>query len=97
MMNIDKGISLVKFGASWCAPCKVVETTINKVKSEFQSINFVSIDVDDNPELAKEYKIRRVPTVICFRDGEEINRTDGIFQVQALRSLLTELTKENAA
>lgn len=97
MLNIDNGISLVKFAATWCAPCKVVAKTIDRVKPEFTEVNFQEIDVDDHPNLAKDYKIRSVPTVIVFRNGEEVTRLIGSVKVDALRKALRDITKERAA
>lgn len=97
MLEIDNGISLVKFAATWCAPCKTVANTIKRVQPEFSSVKFHEVDVDDHPNLAKDYKIRSVPTVIVFRNGEEITRIIGNFKVDALRKALRDVTKEQAA
>ncbi len=97
MLDIDNGISLVKFGATWCAPCKVVAKSIDKIKTEFSEVKFQEIDVDDNPTLAKDYKIRSVPTVILFKNGEEITRLIGSVKVDALRKALRDVLKDRAA
>ena len=97
MLEINNGISLVKFAAAWCAPCKTVGTTIKRVQPEFTSVNFHEVDVDDHPNLAKDYKIRSVPTVIVFRNGEEITRLIGNLKVDALRKALRDVTKDQAA
>jgi thioredoxin 1 len=97
MLDIDNGVSLVKFGATWCAPCKLLETTIGKIKQEFDGVNFVAIDVDDNPDLAKNYKIKSVPTVILFRNGIEISRLIGAVKTDALRKALRDLVNDKAA
>jgi thioredoxin 1 len=97
MLDISNGISLVKFSATWCGPCKVVAGTITKVKNEFDKINFIDIDVDDHPDLAKEYQIRSVPTVILFRDGTEVDRLVGAVKIDALRKVLRDLIKDKAA
>lgn len=97
MLNIDKGISLVKFSATWCGPCKILASTLKKVQPEFSMVNFLDVDVDDNPELAKDYKIRSVPTVIITRDGEEITRLMGSVSADVLRKTLRDVTKDIAA
>jgi thioredoxin 1 len=94
MLDIDNGISLVKFAATWCAPCKTVATTINKVQPEFPTIKFQEVDVDDAPKLAKDYKIRSVPTVILFKDGEVITTLTGALKIDALRKALNEAVKD---
>ena len=97
MLNIDNGFSLVKFAAIWCAPCKVLSKTLNKIEPEFTNIKFQEVDVDDYPDLAKEYKIRSVPTVIVFKDGEEVARLVGNVMVDALRKTLRDALKGKAA
>lgn len=96
MLDID-GISLVKFSATWCAPCKVVAKTIDKIKTEFTDVKFQEIDVDDNPILAKDYKIRSVPTVILLKNGEEVTRLIGSVKIDALRKALRDVLKDRAA
>ena len=97
MIDIDNGISLVKFAATWCAPCKVVAGTIKRVQPEFSTVKFIEIDVDDNPDLAKNYKIRSVPTIIIFKNSEEINRIVGNVKIDALRKALRDIVKDIAA
>lgn len=97
MLNINNGISFVKFTAAWCAPCKVLSKTIQRVEPDFPTVNFQAIDVDDNPDLAKDYKIRSVPTVIVFKDGEEVTRLIGSVMVEALRKAIRDVVKDIAA
>ena len=97
MLDIQNGVNLVKFTATWCAPCKVVTRTIERVQPEFSSVKFQEIDVDDHPRLAKDYKITSLPTVILFRNGDEITRIIGSVKVDALRKVLRDITSEIAA
>ena len=96
MLDIDNGISLVKFSATWCAPCKVIAKTIEKLKPEFSEIKFFEVDVDDYPELAKNYKIRSVPTIILFWNGEEVTKLVGNIKIEILRKSLNNILKEIA-
>ena len=96
-MNIDNGINLVKFGAAWCGPCKTLSKTIDKIQLEFPDVNFEDVDIDDYPDLTKDYKIRSVPTVIVFRDGEEIARLTGSQRHEAIKKKLLEASEERAA
>lgn len=85
------GVWMVKFGASWCAPCKVLSKTIASVLPDFTSLNYQDIDTDDEPELSKQYKIKSVPTVIFFQDGKEIDRISGSVRAEALKSKIREI------
>ncbi|MFA5757968.1 MAG: thioredoxin family protein [Clostridia bacterium] len=97
MLNIDTGISFVKFSATWCGPCKMVSSTIQKVQPDFPEVKFQDIDVDDNPDLAKNYKIKSVPTVILFRNGIETTRLVGNIRMDALKKTLRDAVNGIAA
>lgn len=96
MIN-KKGLVAVKFSAVWCAPCKPVAAIFKRLSDEFDKIEFQSIDVDDQPDLAKEFKIRSVPTVILFKDGQEIDRLVGAVTAGAMRKSLRDFSEEAAA
>lgn len=91
MLNIENGVHVVKFGAEWCGPCRTINPQLDKMKQEFNTINFVSVDVDDNPELAKEYRISSLPTVILIRDGEVIDKVIGAMRAEPMRQKLSNL------
>jgi thioredoxin 1 len=92
-----KGMVAVKFSATWCGPCKALEPLFEKMKGEFANVDFQTIDVDDHSSLAKEYKILSVPTVICLRDGQEIDRLVGKVNASALRKSLRDFAQKAAA
>jgi thioredoxin 1 len=90
MLDIQNGFSLVKFGATWCGPCKAMDPVLAKLEQEYDNVKIIKIDVDDNPELAKNYKIKAVPTVILFDNGKEIARIASAMKIDVLRNLIKE-------
>tara|TARA_B100000809_G_scaffold264049_1_gene318839 strand:- start:638 stop:928 length:291 start_codon:yes stop_codon:yes gene_type:complete len=68
--------TLVKFGASWCGPCKMADKVLAKVVEDGYDC-VMSIDVEDNPKLGVKYMVRTLPTYIIFYDGEEVERFTG--------------------
>ncbi len=69
---------LVDFYADWCGPCKMVAPLVDEIASEKRGRLLVAkVDTDRAPELAQELGIRGVPTLILFRDGEEMERSVG--------------------
>lgn len=88
-----KGLSVVKFSAEWCAPCKRMETLIKKMENEFSDINFFDVDVDVCNELAKKYKVKTLPTLIFFDGKKEKNRIIGSILTEPLRKNLKEFNK----
>ena len=87
--NIDNGVYVVKFWATWCQPCKIYEPTIEKLDSEYnaKSVKFLSVDIDQVAVLAQKFKIKSLPTLIVFKDGLEVSRIVGV-------SLITPIRKE---
>ena len=77
-------LKVLKFGATWCGPCKTLDKVIESVKSDFDV--FESVDVDDNSDLVNEYNIKSVPTMVFIVDGDEKERVVGAVLAQALRS-----------
>lgn len=71
-------ITIVKCGAEWCNPCKVLETKIDALAEKFPDVNFIKIDVEDEPEVATALRIRNVPVLLYYKDGELKDKTVGL-------------------
>lgn len=84
-------INALKFGATWCAPCKLIEPKLEKMKEEFPQVQFRKIDVDDEYEMAEKYQIKSVPTVILLKDGLEVFRITGATLITPLRKAFSDL------
>lgn len=69
-----QGKVLVKFGAPWCGPCRMMNPVLEILSTE---IEIIDVNIDENEELATEYGIRSVPTFIFLEDGKEYNRHVG--------------------
>lgn len=62
---------LVDYTASWCGPCKVLAPSIDRLATEYQEkVTVVKVDIEKNPDNAKEYGIRSIPAVLVFDGGE---------------------------
>lgn len=72
------GCVFVKFGASWCAPCRALTANINAIENEYQNITFISIDVDEAEEsIIEKYGVMQVPQVIIFKNGNKVDEFIG--------------------
>lgn len=71
-------VKVLKFKGEWCGPCKVLAPTINEVVSEVNGIMYQEVDVDQEPMLAIQHKIKSLPTVIIEKDGKEVSRITGV-------------------
>ena len=79
--NTDYGLYVVKFWAPWCGPCRMYNPIIEKLNDEFESINFLSVDTDQVPELAKKFRITSLPTLVIIADGKEKQRVMGLSMI----------------
>jgi len=66
---IKEGITIVDFYANWCGPCKMLGPILEEIALE-KNIKLVKINVDNNEELAKEYRVMSIPNVYIFKDNE---------------------------
>ena len=84
---------LVDFYADWCAPCKYVAPLMDELAQTHEGkLLVVKVDTDQAPDLSQKWGIRSIPTVILFKEGEEVARSVG-FEPEKLRSLAEEAVK----
>lgn len=76
---------LVDFFATWCGPCKMLSPILKEVKDQLgDQISIIKIDVDKNQQLAAQYQVRGVPTMILFQKGKQLWRQSGVVDKNAI-------------
>ncbi len=79
---------LVDFWATWCGPCQMVGPVIDEIAGEVTDAKICKVDVDENQELAKEYKVMSIPTLMVFKNGEVVKRDVGAKQKEEILEML---------
>ena len=79
---------LVDFWAPWCGPCRMQAPILEKFAEENPGIKVVKVNVDDNQELAMEYNISSIPSLLVFKNGEAVDFAVGLQSKSALENLV---------
>lgn len=88
VLQADRPV-LVDFWAVWCAPCRMLEPTVDAVAEKYQaSARVVKVNVDDNPSISQRYGIKGIPTLILFKDGKEEERVVGATSKEAIARMI---------
>lgn len=69
---------LVDFWATWCGPCRALGPVLEEISSEVSTVKIVKVNVDEQPELASQFRIMSIPTIILFKGGEVADKTVGL-------------------
>ena len=87
VISSDKPV-LIDFYADWCGPCKMLSPIIEAVANENEDIKVVKINVDKAQDLAIEYQVMSIPTIVVIKDGQEVNRTVGVVSKSQIEEMV---------
>ena len=81
----NQGVVVVDFFATWCGPCKMLAPVFEQAGEEMQNdATFLKVDIDESLELAQQFKISTVPTVMVFKNGKPVDSLVGFIPKEAL-------------
>ncbi|MCI1580897.1 MAG: thioredoxin [Clostridium beijerinckii] len=87
--EIKSGVTVVDFFATWCGPCKMISPILEELSEEMrEKVNFIKIDVDKSVDLADEYHISSIPTVVIFKNNEKVNQFVGFLPKEEIKRLI---------
>lgn len=89
VLKSDKKV-LVDFNATWCGPCRMLKPVIDEIAATNDSIKVVSIDVDDEEELAEQYNVSSIPCLVLFDKGNEVERSVGFKSKDDIETMIGE-------
>lgn len=88
--SIESGVSLVDFWAPWCGPCKMQLPIVEELSTELQGQAVIGkINVDEEPELASQFGVMSIPTLILFKDGQPVDKMVGLQSKDALKNKIS--------
>ena len=87
--TVDSGVTLVDFWAEWCGPCRMVTPVLEELQNELgDSAKIVKLNVDENPNIAQQFGISGIPTMLLFKDGRVVDKLVGASSINTYRDLI---------
>lgn len=71
-------LTIIDFSATWCMPCRLLAPILEQVADTRTDVNFFNLDIDENEEIAKRYRIFSVPTLMAFKNGKVVDSLVGL-------------------
>ena len=87
VINCDKTV-LVDFWATWCGPCMMIAPILEEIAAENPNIKVAKIDVDQNPQLAAQFGIMSIPTLLVFKNGQLTNKSVGALPKEDILAII---------
>ncbi|MTV82094.1 thioredoxin [Secundilactobacillus folii] len=91
-----EGLVLVDFWASWCAPCKMMDPVLEQLEATYgKQIKFGKLNVEHNQDLAMNYKVMSIPSLVLFRNGKAVEKVTGLYPKDKLAKYLDQKLATN--
>lgn len=80
--------AVVDFSATWCGPCQMLAPILDELSGEVDFVDFYNVDVDENPDLAREFRIMNIPAVVALKDGQIVGQQIGFVPKEDLKNFV---------
>lgn len=87
---------LMKFGAPWCGPCRMIDKELDKLEQSNLPVKIQKINVDDRPDMAREYKVRSIPRLVLLQNGEKVGDLVGYKSAEELTDWIEDSASKQA-
>ena len=87
VLNAEKPV-LVDFWAVWCGPCQMMAPILHELEEEVPDVQIGKVNVDEQMELARQFRVVSIPTLIVFKNGQEVKRMVGVTSKEELKDAL---------
>jgi len=82
----SQGLVMIDFWAAWCGPCRMISPTVEELSKEYSGkLKVLKLNTDENSEIASQYKIMGIPTIMFFKDGVKLDQIVGVVPKQQLK------------
>ena len=86
--TISKGLVIVDFFATWCGPCRMIAPILEQVAEQHENVVVCKVDVDENEDLARQFNIMSIPTILFFKDGMLVNKHIGLLSLDQFNQII---------
>ena len=81
---------LIDFNANWCGPCRMLRPILDEISTENNNVKIVSINIDNEEDLAREYGVMSIPCLVLVKNGKEIRRSVGLMPKEEVVNFIGE-------
>lgn len=80
----DECVTVIDFSAKWCMPCRMLKPILERVAEVETDVNLYNLDIDENEEIAKRYRVFSVPTLVAFKSGHKLDTLVGLNSLEQI-------------